>query len=121
MPGDKAAPLRLIRKSDAWTKAVLHSWNGWIGAYGERQTLQPQGGTRIGFTFIGNVGEELRRVAIICPRQAQVQRQVLADLPVVATIEEGVILAEVQYRVARCYLDAVRRSVDEAVEAAVAI
>src|SRR4029077_12937564 len=121
MAGDSSAPLWLKRKSKHGNVAVLHRWNGWVCPHRKRQGLQPESGSRIAFALCGDVREQLRRVPIIRPRQTQVQRKVLADLPVVATIEEGVILTEVQDRVASGNLDAVWRAVDEAAKAAVTI
>src|ERR1043166_4200170 len=121
MAGDGSAPLWLIGESNHGTVAVLHRRNGRVGPHGKRQRLQPESGGRIAFAFRGGIGEQLCWVSIIGPRQAQVDRKVLADLPVVATIKEGVIFAEVQDRVARGDLDAVWRAVDEAAKAAITI
>ena len=98
--GDKAAPLRSIGKSRAGAKAVLDRRVGRIGSCGQWQALEPKRRCRVGFPLIGYIREQLRRVAIVRPGQSQVYCEVLADLPVIATIEEGIVLTEIQYRIA---------------------
>src|SRR5258708_33687581 len=98
MASYETAPLRLVSKSDAGTKAVLDRWNLWIGTDGQWQRLQPKCCCRIGLAFRRNVCEKLRRVTVIGPSQSQIQRQVLADLPVIATIDKGIVLTEVEHR-----------------------
>src|SRR5947209_3617386 len=118
MSRQEAAPLRGVRKANARTKAVLHSRALGVGPGVQSQRLQPECATvggnatrsdvALGFTLACVLVEQVRRLAIVGPGQAEVQRQVLADLPVVATIKEGVVFAEVQVRSAGRDLHAVR-------------
>ena len=113
MACNKATPLRSIGKSRARAKAVLNRRVGRIGPYRQRQGLQPEAPLRVGFAFVGYISEQLGRVAIVGPGQSQVQCEVLADLPVIATIEESVILTEIEYRIALSNGNAGEDAIDE--------
>src|SRR5437588_8964502 len=96
MPGEEATPLWRVGKADAGTKAVLHRRNFRVGALAQRQRLQPQRSAGIAFRLSGQLVEQVCWLAIVGPGQAGVDGQVLLDLPVVAEVQEGVILAEIQ-------------------------
>src|SRR5262249_50717155 len=94
--GEVASPLGRVGKSNAGTEAVLDRRDLGIGADIERQRLQPQRRAGIAFSGSGDVVEEIRGLAVVSPGQPQVQGQVLADLPVIATVQECVIFAEIK-------------------------
>src|SRR5579864_3125394 len=61
--------------------------------------------------------EQVGRLAIIGPGESQVQGQVLADLPVIATVDKCVVLAEVADRVALGDRNCTRNIVEVVAEA----
>src|SRR5690242_15630885 len=96
MTGQETTPLRRVHKAHSRPEAVLRSRDGRQGADAERQGRVPEGGCRVALTLGGDVVEDVGGLAIIRPGQASLYCKVLRDLPVIAAIQEGVILAEIQ-------------------------
>src|SRR5262249_51792008 len=90
--GQEAAPLRRIDKARRRSKAVLGSRNGGVGATAQGQRRIPEGSRRVAFALCGDGIEQVSRLAVVGPGEAELDGQVLADLPVVAAVNEGVIL-----------------------------
>ena len=66
----------------------------------------PKSGCRVGFTRDCNLVEQVGRLTIVRPGKAQIYGQVATDFPVIATIKERVMLAEIQARIASSKLHA---------------
>src|SRR5215831_16178312 len=110
--GQETTPLRRVHKAHGRPKAVLRSRDGWQGANAERQGRVPEGGCRVALTLGGDVIEDIGGLTIVRPGQASLYCKVLRDLPVIAAIQEGVILAEIESRGSFRNANAVRRVVE---------
>src|SRR6185437_5524255 len=128
--GQDASTLRIPCKSYARTKAVLRRWEDRESAHGKRNCLTvdwtggitggkrracvgPKSGRRIRLTRNRNVVEQVRRLSIIRPCKSQVQGQSVADFPIVSTIDECVVLTEIERRISGSDLNPVWRVVKE--------
>src|ERR1051326_2402312 len=68
----------------------------WRGARRQRNVLAPERGSSIAFALCGQIIEQVCRLAIVRPGQAKIQHKVLSQLPVVAKVEERIMLAEIE-------------------------
>ncbi len=85
------------------------------GDRSRRACAGPQSGSRIGLARGGDRVEQVGRLAVIRPGEAQVQGQTAADLPVITGVQESVILAEIQVRIAVRKLHPIRRVIRKGV------
>src|SRR5215467_6949553 len=96
--GEEPAPLWRVGKAKARPKAGLGGIQFWEDARRQWNVLAPEGGGRIGLALRGQIIEQVRRLPVVGPGQAEVQGQIGENLPVIACIEERVMLAEVERR-----------------------
>ena len=90
--------MRRISKSHARAEAGFGGIEMRECALRKGNILTPQCGGSVALALCGQVIEQVCRLTVIGPGEAQIQGEVLADLPVIAGIEEGVMLAEIQCR-----------------------
>src|SRR5205823_14703655 len=95
--GQEPSPLGRVSKAQAGTKAVLGSRNLGKRTNGKRQRGIPEP-ARTGFPWRSNRVEKVGGLPVIRPGEAEIQGEALPYFPVVSSVQEGIMLAEVEGR-----------------------